>query len=70
MLKGQSLGIFDPRFFLNCTPVSPDSWAKTVLHIDSNSRRYSIKFDDENRLRAEFFRTAGSRNKILSEAVK
>jgi hypothetical protein len=34
LLKGQ---IFEPRFFsLNCTPGSPDSWAKTVLHIDSN----------------------------------
>jgi hypothetical protein len=52
-LKGQSHEIFDPRFFsLNCTPGSTDSWAKTVLHIDSNSRRYLIKFDDENRLRA------------------
>jgi hypothetical protein len=51
MLKGQSHEIFDPRFFsLNCTPGSPDLWAKKVLHIDSNSRRYSIKFDDENRL--------------------
>jgi hypothetical protein len=28
-------------FSLNCTPGSPDSWAKTVLHIDSNSRSYS-----------------------------
>jgi hypothetical protein len=43
-LKGQSHEIFDPRFCsLNCTPGSPDSWAKMVLHIDSNSRRYSIK---------------------------
>jgi hypothetical protein len=44
-----------PRDFrpsLNCTPGSPDSWAKTVLHIDSNLRSYLIKFDDENRLRA------------------
>jgi hypothetical protein len=41
-LKRQSHEIFDPRFFsLNCTPGSPESWAKTVLHIDSNSRRYS-----------------------------
>jgi hypothetical protein len=53
LLEGQSHEIFDPRVFsLNCTPASPDSWAKTVLHIGSNSRRYSIKFDDENRLRA------------------
>jgi hypothetical protein len=51
-LKGQCHEIFDPRFFsLNCTPGPPDSWAKTVLHIDSNSRSFSIKFDDENRLR-------------------
>jgi hypothetical protein len=50
-LMGQSHEIFDPRFFsFNCTPESPDSWAKTVLHIDWNSRRYSIKFHDENRL--------------------
>jgi hypothetical protein len=49
-LKGQSHKIFDPRvFLLNCTPGSPDSWAKTVLHIDSNSRRYSIKLYDEYR---------------------
>jgi hypothetical protein len=41
ILKGQCHEIFDPRFFsLNCTPGSPDSWAKTVLH--SNSRRYTI----------------------------
>jgi hypothetical protein len=52
-LKGQSHKVFDPRFFsLKCTPGSPDSWAKTVLHIDSNSRIYLIKFDDENRLYA------------------
>jgi hypothetical protein len=32
-LKGQCHEIFDPRFFwLNCTPGSADSWAKTVLH--------------------------------------
>jgi hypothetical protein len=44
---------FQPSvFLLNCTPGSPDSWAKTVLHIDSNSRSSSTKFDDENRLRA------------------
>jgi hypothetical protein len=44
---------FRPSFFsLNCTPGAPDSWAKTVLHIDSNSQSHSIKFDDENRLRA------------------
>jgi hypothetical protein len=53
ILKRQCHEIFDPWFFsLNCTPGSPDSWAKTVLHIDSNSRRSSTKFDDENRLRA------------------
>jgi hypothetical protein len=41
-LKGQSHEVFDPRILsLNCTPGSPDSWATTVLHIDSNSRRYS-----------------------------
>jgi hypothetical protein len=41
-LKRQCHEIFDPRFFsLNCTPGSPDSWVKTVLHIDSNSRSYS-----------------------------
>jgi hypothetical protein len=33
-LKGQSHEIFDLCFFSsNCTPGSPDSWAKTVLHI-------------------------------------
>jgi hypothetical protein len=33
-LRGQSHEIFDPRLFsLNCTPGSPDSWTKTVLHI-------------------------------------
>jgi hypothetical protein len=41
-LKRQCHEIFDPRIFsLNCTPGSPDSWAKTVLHIDSNSWSYS-----------------------------
>jgi hypothetical protein len=41
-LKGHSHAIFDPRFVsLNCNLGSPDSWTKTVLHIDSNSRRYS-----------------------------
>jgi hypothetical protein len=50
---GQSHEIFDLWFFLsNCTPGSPDSWAKSVLHIDSNSRSNSIRFDDENRRRA------------------
>jgi hypothetical protein len=43
-------------FSLNCTPGSPDLWAKTVLHIDSNSRRYSIKFDYKNRLGIDFRR--------------
>jgi hypothetical protein len=39
--KRQCHEIFDPLFFsLNCTPGSPDSWAKTVLHIDSNLRSY------------------------------
>jgi hypothetical protein len=65
-LKGQSHEIFDPRFFfsLTCTPGSPDSWAKTILHIESNSRRYSTT-------KIEII--VGSRNKILSaftEAVK
>jgi hypothetical protein len=41
-LKGQSHEIFDPWFFsLNG---SPDSWAKAVLNIDSNSRSNSIRF--------------------------
>jgi hypothetical protein len=40
-LKGTVSQEFQPSVFsLNCTPGSPDSWAKTVLHIDSNSRRY------------------------------
>jgi hypothetical protein len=55
-------------FSLNCTPGSPDSWAKTVLHIVSNSRRnLTTKID------SALCRIAGSRNKILSaftEAVK
>jgi hypothetical protein len=44
-LKGHE--IFSPRFFLlNCTPGSPDTLTKTVLHIDSNSPRYStMKID-------------------------
>jgi hypothetical protein len=38
LLKGQSHEILYPRFFsLHCTPGSPDTWTKTVLHIDSNS---------------------------------
>jgi hypothetical protein len=52
-LKGQSYENFDPRFFsLNGTNGCPDSWAKAVLKTDSNSRRNSIRFDYENRLRA------------------
>jgi hypothetical protein len=44
VLKGQYHEIFNTRFFsLNGTPGSPDSWAKLVLHIDSNSRRNSIQ---------------------------
>jgi uncharacterized protein YegL len=43
-LKGQ----FRPSvFLLNGTPGSPDSWAKAVLNIDSNSRSNSIRLDDE-----------------------
>jgi hypothetical protein len=42
-LKGQSHKIFDPRS-LNGTPGSPDSWAKAVLNIDSNSRSNSNRF--------------------------
>jgi hypothetical protein len=58
-LKRQCHEIFDPRFFsLNSTPGSPDSWAKTVLHIDSNSRSYSTtKIDSAlcRRARSRFF---------------
>jgi hypothetical protein len=44
-LKGTVSRDFRPSVFsFNCTPGSPDSWAKTVLHIDLNSRRYSIFF--------------------------
>jgi hypothetical protein len=50
IVKGTVSRDFRLSFFsLNFTPGSPDSWAKTVLHIYSNSRRYSIKFDDKNR---------------------
>jgi hypothetical protein len=42
---------FRPSVFFRY-PGSPDSWAKTVLHIDSNSWRSSTKFDENNRLRA------------------
>jgi hypothetical protein len=35
-------------FLLNGTPRCPDSWAKEVLNIDSNSTRNSIRFDYEN----------------------
>jgi hypothetical protein len=71
------------RDFRPCgTPGSTDAWVKAVLNIGSNSRRNSIRFDYENRLRAirhrtesqirampfsaEFFGIARSRNKILS----
>jgi hypothetical protein len=41
-LKGQSHEIFDLWFFFfNCTPGSPDSWAKAVSNIDSYLRSYS-----------------------------
>jgi hypothetical protein len=46
-LKGQSHEIFDLRFFfVKLVPLGP------LIHgqIDSNSRIYSIKFDDKNRL--------------------
>jgi hypothetical protein len=52
-LKGTVSRDFLPLFFSsNCTPGSLDSWAKTVLHIDSNSRSNSIRFNNENRLLA------------------
>jgi hypothetical protein len=37
-------------FPLNGTPGSPDSWAKAVLNIESNSRRNSIRFSLSNRI--------------------
>jgi hypothetical protein len=50
-IKGTVSRYFRPSVFsLNCNPGSPHSWAKTVLHIDSNSQRYSIKFDEKNQL--------------------
>jgi hypothetical protein len=43
-LKGQSHEIFHPCFFLlDGTPGTPDSLAKAVLNIDSNSRSNSIR---------------------------
>jgi hypothetical protein len=52
MLKGKISRDFRPSVFsLNGTTGFPDSWAKEVLNIDSNSRRNSIRFDYENRLR-------------------
>jgi hypothetical protein len=40
---------FWPSVFpLNGTPGSPDSWAKTVLNIDSNLQKNLIQFDYEN----------------------
>jgi hypothetical protein len=52
-LKGQYHEIFVTLYFsLNGTSGCPDSWAKEVLNIDSNSRRNSIRYDYENRLRA------------------
>jgi hypothetical protein len=44
-----------PVFLLNCTPGSSDSWAKTVLHIDSNSRRYSIFLLDNAKPKILFY---------------
>jgi hypothetical protein len=65
-LKGQCREIFGPRYFsLNGSPGSPDSWAKAVLNIDSNSRRNSIRFDYENRLTA-VRHSAESANKFLT----
>jgi hypothetical protein len=64
-LKGQSHEIFDPRFFvLNCTPGSPDSWAKTVLHLDSNSRSYSRTNIDSALCRIARSRLPAVRSKI------
>jgi hypothetical protein len=55
-LKRECHEIFDPRFFsLNCTLGSPDSWAKTVLHIDSNSRSYSTSKIDSALCRILFY---------------
>jgi hypothetical protein len=49
--KGTVSRDFRPSVFsLTCTPGSPDSWAKTVLHIDSNLRRSSIKFEPKAKL--------------------
>jgi hypothetical protein len=51
IIKGTVSRDFLPLVFSsNCTPGSPNSWAKTVLHIDSNLRSNLILFDDENRL--------------------
>jgi hypothetical protein len=50
-LKGTVSRDFRPLVFSsNYTPGSPDSWDKTVLHIDSNARSNSIRFDYENRI--------------------
>jgi hypothetical protein len=64
LFKGTVSRDFLPSVFfsLNCTPGSPDSWAKTVLHIDSNSRIYSIKFDDENQKSRDTVPLSGGNN--------
>jgi hypothetical protein len=50
-IKGTFSRDFRPLVFsVKRYPRVPDSWAKAVLNIDSNSWRNSIRFDYENRL--------------------
>jgi hypothetical protein len=71
LLKGQSHEIFDPRFFsLNGTPGCPDSLDKVVFNIDSNSRRKSIRFDYENRLRAILTRWSKTQVGLIHEKTE
>jgi hypothetical protein len=56
IFKGTVSRDFRPSVFsLNCTPGSPESCAKTVLHIDSNSRGYSIFLLDNDKLQILFY---------------
>jgi hypothetical protein len=64
VFKGAVSRDFRPSVFsFNCTPGSPDSWAKTILHIDSNSR-----INSTTKIHSALCRIARSRFFLLDNA--
>jgi hypothetical protein len=66
-IKGKVSRDFRPSVFsLNGTHGGPNSWAKAVLNLDSNSWRNSIRFDAEIAQRGvDFFLLDNAKHKIL-----